>query len=133
MKRLLFFLLAISFFGNMTVYAEDVDDCIKIVLQQTVTDDYVPPIKKDGGPIVRSIYMPIADAYLYNNIVNISFNKNIEVANVTITNESTGETVYSETHSNPAALNIDLNGESTGNYLIEIEADDTCLQGTFSL
>ncbi|WP_290092922.1 DUF3244 domain-containing protein [uncultured Bacteroides sp.] len=50
-----------------------------------------------------------------------------------MTNESTGETVYSETCSNPAALNINLNGESTGNYLIEIEADDTLLIGVFYL
>lgn len=84
-------------------------------------------------PIVRSIYIPVADAYLYNNVVNISFNENIAVVNVTITNESTGETVYSETHSNPAILSIDLSSESSGNYLIEIETDDTYLQGTFPL
>ena len=81
---------------------------------------------EEGLPIKRSIQRPIADAYLYNNVVNVSFN-------VTITNESTGETVYSETHSSPAALNIDLNGESTGNYLIEIETEDTLLTGSFSL
>ena len=109
------------------------NDCIKIVLQQTVPGDYIPPINKEGGPVVRSIYMPIVDAYLYNNVVNVSFNENIAVVNVTITNESTGETVYSETCSNPAALNINLNGESTGNYLIEIEADDTLLIGVFYL
>lgn len=28
---------------------------------------------------------------------------------------------------------IDLNGESTGNYLIEIETEDTLLTGSFSL
>ena len=65
--------------------------------------------------------------------MNGSFNGDIAVVNVTITNESTGETVYSETHSSPAALNIDLNGESTGNYLIEIETEDTLLTGSFSL
>ncbi len=133
MRRLLFILLTIFSLGNIAVHAEKVNDCIKIVLQQTVPGDYIPPINKEGGPVVRSIYMPIADAYLYNNVVNINFNGNIAVVNVTIMNESTGETVYSETHSSPAALNIDLNGESSGNYLIEIEADDTYLQGRFSL
>lgn len=77
--------------------------------------------------------MPVADAYLYNDVVDISFNENIAVVSVTVTNESTGETVYSETHSNPAALSIDLNGESSGNYLIEIEADDALLIGGFNL
>ena len=88
---------------------------------------------EEGLPIKRSIQRPVADAYLYNNVVNISFNENIAVVNVTITNESTGETVYSETHSNPAILSIDLSCESSGNYLIEIETDDTYLQGTFPL
>ena len=131
MKRLLLILLTIFSLGNIVVHAEKVNDCIKIVLQQTVSDD--PPNKNDGGPIVRSIYVPVVDAYLYNNVVNVSFNENIAVVNVTITNESTGETVYSEVHSSPAALNIDLNSESSGNYLIEIETDDTYLQGIFSL
>ena len=131
MKRLLLILLTVFSLANIAVHAEEVNDRIKIVLQQTVSDH--PPIKKDGGPIVRSIYIPVADAYLYNNVVNISFNENIAVVNVTITNESTGETVYSETHSNPAILSIDLSSESSGNYLIEIETDDTYLQGTFPL
>lgn len=88
---------------------------------------------EEGLPIKRSIQRPIADAYLYNNVVNISFNENIESATITITNESIGEIVYSETYSNPAALSIGLNGESYGNYIIEIEADGTYLKGDFSL
>lgn len=131
MKRLLLILLTIFSLGNIVVHAEKVNDCIKIVLQQTVSDD--PPIKKDGGPIVRSIYVPVVDAYLYNNVVNVSFNENIAVVNVIVTNETTGETVYSETSSNPVTLNIDLNGENAGIYFIEIEMDSTCMQGSFSL
>lgn len=131
MKRLLLILLTIFSLGNIAVHAEKVSDCIKIVLQQTISDD--PPIKKEGGPIVRSVYVPVVDAYLYNNVVNVSFNENITVVNVTITNESTGETVYSEVHSSPTALNIDLNGENAGIYFIEIEMDSTCMQGSFSL
>ncbi|MDO5420502.1 MAG: DUF3244 domain-containing protein [Bacteroides sp.] len=88
---------------------------------------------EEGLPIKRSIQRQIADAYLYNDVVDISFNENIAVVSVTVTNESTGEIVYSETHSSPATLSIDLNGESSGNYLIEIEANDTLLIGYFNL
>lgn len=133
MRRLLFILLTIFSLGNIAVHAEKVNDCIKIVLQQTVPGDYIPPINKEGGPVVRSIYMPIVDAYLYNNVVNVSFNENIESATITITNEATGETVYSETCSNPVTLNIDLNGEKSGEYSIEIETDDIFLEGYFNL
>ena len=69
MRRLLFILLTIFSLGNIAVHAEKVNDCIKIVLQQTVPGDYIPPINKEGGPVVRNIYMPIVDAYLYNNVV----------------------------------------------------------------
>lgn len=58
--------------------------------------------------------------------------KNIESATITITNETTGETVYSETCSNPVTLNIDLNGEKSGEYSIEIETDDIFLEGYFN-
>jgi len=88
---------------------------------------------EEGLPIKRSIQLQIADAYLYNNVVNISFNENIGSATITVTNESTGKIVYSETHSSPATLSIDLNGESSGNYLIEIEANDALLIGYFNL
>ena len=59
MRRLLFILLTIFSLGNIAVHAEKVNDCIKIVLQQTVPGDYIPPINKEGGPVVRSIYMPM--------------------------------------------------------------------------
>ena len=55
MRRLLFILLTIFSLGNIAVHAEKVNDCIKIVLQQTVPGDYIPPINKEGGPVVRSI------------------------------------------------------------------------------
>lgn len=90
-------------------------------------------VEPDKAGTPRSIILQPAYAYLYNNVVNVSFNENIAVVNVIVTNETTGETVYSEVHSSPAALNIDLNGESTGNYLIEIEADYVYMTGTFKL
>lgn len=76
-----------------------------------VLTNYPIPIDRSGStseeglPIKRSIQRPMADAYLYNNMVNISFHENIEVVTVTITRESTGETVYSEVHGSPSVLN----------------------------
>ena len=48
MRRLLFILLTIFSLGNIAVHAEKVNDCIKIVLQQTVPGDYIPPIKRSS-------------------------------------------------------------------------------------
>ena len=88
---------------------------------------------EEGLPIKRSIQRPIADAYLYNNVVNVSFNGDIAVVNVTITNESTGETVYSETCDAPTNISINLDEESCGNYSIQIESDEAFLYGSFTL
>lgn len=52
---------------------------------------------------------------------------------VTITHTATGEIVHTESYSNPVTLSIDLYGENSGSYLIEIEADGTLLTGGFSL
>ena len=141
MKRILYLTALIVFFIIMSTTIsnakEPANNDGEITLTATKDDTrhigHEQDVEPDKAGTPRSIIVQPAYAYLYNNVVNVSFNENIAVVNVTITNESTGETVYSETCSTPAALNINLNGESTGNYLIEIEADDTLLIGVFYL
>lgn len=90
-------------------------------------------VEPDKAATPRSVILQPVYAYLHGQVVSLDFTEIFSSATVTITGISTGETVYSETCSNPATLNIDLNGASTGNYLIEIETDDTLLVGKFSL
>lgn len=135
MKKLLFVLLTIISFSNV-LYAAKENNPVEIVLQQADDDDdkLKELIDKEGqSPIRRSIQRQIAYAYIYNKIVSIDFNATIENATVTITHTATGETVHTEAYSNPTTLCIDLNGENSGSYLIEIEADGTLLTGEFSL
>ena len=134
LKALIFILLLCN--GLSTLTAQECKANVEMIALTSYpikTKDCSGSTSEEGLPIKRSIQLQIADAYLYNNVANISFNENIAVVNITVTNETTGETVYSETCSNPATLNIDLNDASTGNYLIEIETDDTLLAGSFSL
>lgn len=134
LKVLIFILLLCNGFSTLAA-----QECKTNVRTVVLTSYPIRPVdgtgstSEEGLPIKRSIQRQIADACLYDNVVNISFNENIAIVNVTITNESTGETVYSEVHSSPDTLNINLNGESYGNYIIEIEADGTYLKGDFSL
>ncbi|MEL5893358.1 DUF3244 domain-containing protein [Bacteroides sp. GD17] len=86
-----------------------------------------------NGPFTRGVIPQPAYAYIDNNVITVAFQESFSSATVTITNETTGEAVYSETYNNPATLNIDLNGKSSGTYLIQIEADDTYLEGNFAL
>lgn len=87
----------------------------------------------EDGPFTRGVIHQPAYAYIDSNIITIVFEEAFSSSTVTITNETTGEAVYSETYNNPATLNIDLNGKSSGTYLIQIEADDTYLEGNFAL
>lgn len=106
----------------------------------TTVEDETRHIKHEGDiepgepvPTPRSIVLQPVYAYLYNKVVSLDFTETFSAVNVVITNQATGETIHSETYCNPITLSIDLNGESGGNYLIEIEADDTLLTGNFSL
>ncbi|MDE5710634.1 MAG: DUF3244 domain-containing protein [Bacteroides sp.] len=133
MKKLLLILLAIVSLGNVLHAAEE-NNPVEITLQQTDDNDTKRVIDKEGqSPIRRSIQRQIAYAYIYNKVVSINFNATIEDATVTITHTATGETVHTEAYSNPTTLRIDLNGENSGSYLIEIEADGSFLTGEFSL
>lgn len=133
MKRLLLILLTIFSLGNIVIYAEGMNNRIEIVLQQTRSEELEVPFNKDKGPIVRSINVAIAYAYIYNNVISINFNEDIEVATVTITNEATGEMVYSETYNNQVNLEIDLSNENGGSYIIEIEGSEYILKGHFKI
>ncbi len=141
MKRILYLITLAVFFIIMSTTTSNAKEFAnndgEITL--TVTKDDTRHIGRghdvepDKAGTPRSIILQPAYAYLYNNVVNVSFNENIATVNVIVTNETTGETVYSEVCSNPVILNIDLNGENAGIYFIEIEMDGTCMQGSFSL
>lgn len=84
-------------------------------------------------PINRSIIPQFAYAYLYNKVITVSFEEVMTAATIKITQESTGETVYSQENFSPSAVTIGLNSMSAGTYRIEIATDNSCLEGEFLL
>lgn len=140
MKQILFFILLFAWAGSkVTINAEEANTHKEIILT-VVQDSDEREIKGKQSettsgdvPISRSIIHQPVYAYIYNKIISIDFNATIENATVTITRTATGETVHTEAYSNPTTLCIDLSGENSGSYLIEIEADGTLLTGEFSL
>lgn len=90
------------------------------------------PTSKGDTPISRSI-IQTANAYLYNNTVCVDFNEVLPTVTILLINESTGETVYSETYDAPTNISINLDEESCGNYSIQIESDEAFLYGSFTL
>lgn len=130
MKTLLLFLLI--FIGSTDIYAQSFSNGQEIELQDSKN---IKP--KDwtgiGTPIRRSISFQPIHAYLYNNMISIDFEEIFSAVTVKITNETTEETVYSEQFVNPASFSVDLNGEDTGDYMIEVIADEISLEGYFFL
>ena len=138
MKRILFFMMLLLAGSEVAVNAGELNTYreIPFTVSNSAERDAKgrkTEIDPETTPITRGITRQAVYAYIYNSMVTITFEEVFSTATVTVVNETTGETAYSEVHSNPAALNIDLNGESSGNYLIEIETDDAYLQGIFSL
>lgn len=129
-EKLLSILIATFFLSNIVTYAQKENNPFtEIALTQAKRKD---PISKENTPISRSI-IQTANAYLYNNTVCIDFNETLPTVTITLINESTGETVYSETCDAPTNISINLDEESCGNYSIQIESDEAFLYGSFTL
>lgn len=128
---ILFFLFLCSI--NLSLYSQEYNKGKEIQLESQATKTRNGTTSDEGVPIKRSIQLQPAYAYLYNNVVNIDFSETFSTVIISITNEASGEIIYSETCSNPASLSIDMNGESSGNYILRIESDTTYLEGFFTL
>ena len=129
MKRFFFMLAVIFSLSSVLTYAQrENSPFAEITLNQRKKT-----IDKKNHPIPRSILPGTANAYLYNNTVCIDFNETLPTVTITLINESTGETVYSETCDAPTNISINLNEESSGNYSIQIESDEAFLYGSFIL
>lgn len=129
MKRFLFILTVIFSLSSVLTYAQRENSPfaeINLIQRKKRYD-------KKSHPIPRSILLPAANAYLYNNTVYIDFNETLPTVTITPVNESTGETVYSETCDAPTSTGISLDEESCGNYSIQIESDEAFLYGNFTL
>lgn len=90
------------------------------------------PSYKGKEPATRSIAQPIL-AYVCNNDICINFNIPLSSATINIINEQTGKTIYEESFNDPTNININLDGESIGSYLVEIKLDGIHMFGSFEL
>nr|WP_302831491.1 DUF3244 domain-containing protein [uncultured Bacteroides sp.] len=131
----LIFILCLQFGSCFSLCAKSYNNESEIKLESypIKTKDSTGGTNKEEVPIKRSIQIQPIFAYLHNKVISIDFVETFTVANITVTNETTGETVFLEMSNNPVNLNINLNDKTTGSYLIEIEADDICLHGYFNL
>ena len=93
------------------------------------------PLKnlQPNKPISRSLIPQIAYAYLYNKVVTVSFEEAMPTVTIKIIKEATGETVYSQKYMNPTVISVDLTGQDSETYSIEVVSDTISLEGEFIL
>lgn len=136
MKKVLFILLSFLAF-SIFVNAQCVFSNVEIILTQKDGDREMggkdSEITPENAPQTRGGVSQPVYAYLYNKVVTIDFEEVFSAVTVNITNETTGEKVYSGQFVNPASFSVDLNGEDPGDYMIEVIADEISLEGYFFL
>lgn len=135
MKQLLFILLMLC--ANVTLLKAERFSEFKEITLHVYADD-ARGVKTKGTlqdiPQTRSLIIQSVYAYLYDsNVISIDFSETFTTITVNIINEATGETVDSETCSNPASLIIDWSNKVSANYIIKIETDGIYWEGCFSL
>ena len=93
------------------------------------------PLKNQqpNKPISRSLIPQIAYAYLYNKVVTVSFEEAMLTVTIKIIKEATGEIVYSQEYMNPTVISVDLTGQDSETYSIEVVSDTISLEGEFML
>ena len=93
------------------------------------------PLKnlQPNKPISRSLIPQIAYAYLYNKVVTVSFEEAMPTVTIKIIKEATGEIVYSQEYMNPTVISVDLTGQDSETYSIEVVSDTISLEGEFML
>ena len=93
------------------------------------------PLKnlQPNKPISRSLIPQIAYAYLYNKVVTVSFEEAMLTVTIKIIKEATGEIVYSQEYMNPTVISVDLTGQDSETYSIEVVSDTISLEGEFML
>ncbi len=93
------------------------------------------PLKnlQPNKPISRSLIPQIAYTYLYNKVVTVSFEEAMPTVTIKIIKEATGETVYSQEYMNPTVISVNLTGQDSETYSIEVVSDTISLEGEFIL
>lgn len=113
--------------GNMQIMLSQKDDGERDIYLDSC--DTSP----ETAPKVRGIIVQPVNAFLCDGIVNVYFESSFASVSINIKNVSTGEIVCSEQLIIPTNFSLDLVGQDSGEYSLEIISDDLSLEGTFCL
>lgn len=86
--------------------------------------------REKGRP--RTLIQDI-EAYHSNNMVYFTFNENLGLANIVISNANTGAQVETSVPTNCSNVQVDISSLGQGDFTILIYAGDTIYTGSFTL
>ncbi len=133
MKQLLFWVIALLFIGGNIVNAQMNIDSTVIHLEKRKKPTGTKELGgTEASSNTRNVVLQPAYAYIYNQIVFVSFPYETSSVVISLTNLSTGEVIYSDTYASPSQTSFDLSQEGTGEYYLEIVFDDFCIYGQFT-
>ena len=118
-KKLLFLLLTVSLFQISTYsWGNEQSSKRKIELKRKLSDQH------------RSI--PISpEAFIEGPLLSIEYPFTVISAIITLKNADTNDIVYLSTDLNVDKINIDLAGEKSGKYTLEIQLSESTFVGDF--
>lgn len=134
MKQVLFLVITLFLIGSQVANAQVSSDSKVIHLEKREKGKETKPIGQEHtSPSTRSQVLQLAYAYIYNQVVYVDFLYETFSVAISITNQSTGEVVYSEIYENPSRIDFDLSQETSGEYYLEIIFDEFYIYGQFTL
>lgn len=96
----------------------------------------IPLRGKEDSPsegIMRSVKELPAQVCFTDGQLTIDFSYPVSCVTVSITNVSTGKVVYWNVYDLPGQVTIDLTGEASGKYQVELISESWSLCGDFSI
>lgn len=128
--------------GSVTVSTQALENVYRPIALTSVNDDdnrRIGPnhdktpwnMPKSRATTRATVFDPVYVS-LDNQVISVVFAVSFTDATISIVNEATGAVVYESVYANPDSINIDLSGESSGNYTIVVVAEEVSLEDEFS-
>ncbi|MBO5977710.1 MAG: DUF3244 domain-containing protein [Bacteroidales bacterium] len=123
--RRFYFTLVVSLFAAIVLTAnESSGNIIQIPL---------PPAETETSPNQPRTLVQDIEAYHTNNMVYFTFNENLGLANIVISNTNTSAQVETSVPTTCSNVQVDISSLGQGNFTILIYAGDITYTGKFTL
>ena len=123
--RRFYFTLVVSLFAAIVLTANESSG--------NITQIPLPPAETENSPNLPRTLVQDIEAYHTNNMVYFTFNENLGLANIVISNANTGAQVETSVPTTCSNVQVDISRLGQGDFTILIYAGDITYTGKFTL